>query len=215
VAFRGWPVEAIEFFEGLEADNSKSFWQAHIEVYEQSVKEPMEQLLVELQGEFGPGRLFRPYRDVRFSKDKSPYKTNIAGAVGSSGYVVLSAEGLGVGSGMHMMAPDQLDRYRSAVAGEESGPALESIVTTIRGQGYGCAVNDPLKTAPKGYPKEHPRIELLKGKGITVWQSWPPASWLGTRKAEDRVVSVLRAAAPLNQWLAKYVGETAFANSRA
>lgn len=208
MVFRGWPAEAIEFFEDLEEDNTKSFWQAHIEIYEGSVKRPMEELLAELEPEFGPGRMFRPYRDVRFSKDKSPYKTNIAAAVGPSGYVTLSAEGLGVGSGMHMMAPDQLERYRKAVAADRSGAALESIVKAVHEQGYACGPNDPLKTAPKGYPKDHPRLDLLKGKGITVWKLWPPASWLGTSKAKERVVGVLRASAPLNDWLTKHVGES-------
>jgi uncharacterized protein (DUF2461 family) len=180
MSFSGWPGEAVEFFEDLEEDNTKSFWQAHIETYEVSVKRPTEELLAELEPEFGAGRLFRPYRDVRFSKDKSPYKTNIAAAVGPFGYVTLSAKGLGVGAGMHVMAPDQLERYRKA----------------------------PLKTAPKGYPKEHPRIALLNGKGITVWKLWPVASWLATKKAKERVVDVLRSSTPLNDWLAKHVGES-------
>jgi uncharacterized protein (TIGR02453 family) len=214
VAFRGWPADAIEFFEGLEADNSKSFWQAHNKIYEESVKRPMDLLLVELEDEFGPGKLFRPYRDVRFSKDKSPYKTNIAAAVGSSGYVTLSADGLGVGSGMYMMSPGQLERFRHAVAGEKSGVVLTSIVAEIRDKGYACAVNDSLKTAPKGYPKDHPRIEFLRGKGITVWQLWPPEAWLGTSKAKARVLSVLHAAVPLNEWLSENVGGTPPAHAR-
>ena len=214
MTFRGWPAEAIEFFEGLEADNSKSFWQAHKDLYERCVKHPMDELVGELEPEFGQGRIFRPYRDMRFSKDKSPYKTNIGAMVGPSGYVALSTEGLGVGSGMHMMAPDQLDRYRSAVAAEQSGEALALIVTTIRDNGYDCVLHSPLQTAPKGYPKDHPRIELLKGKGITVWQSWPPAHWLGTSKAKERIVAVLRASVPLNGWLAEHVGGSSFDNFR-
>ncbi len=208
MAFGGWPGEAVEFFEDLEEDNTKSFWQAHIETYEVSVKRPMEELLAELEPEFGAGRLFRPYRDVRFSKDKSPYKTNIAAAVGPSGYVTLSAEGLGVGAGMHVMAPDQLDRYRKAVDAQKSGTTLELLVEAVKAKGYGCAPSDPLKTAPKGYPKDHPRIELLKGKGITVWKLWAPANWLGTKTAKERVLDVLWASAPLNDWLGKHVGES-------
>lgn len=214
MAFRGWPADAIEFFEGLEVNNSKAYWQANNKVYEQKVKYPMAELLDELEGEFGPGKLFRPYRDVRFSKDKTPYKTNIAASVGASGYVTLSADGLGVGSGMYMMAPDQLERFRTAVAGDGSGTTLASVVTAIREQGYACAVNDSLKTAPKGYPKDHPRIDLLRGKGITVWQLWPPAAWLGTSKAKERVVTVLRAAVPLNEWLSEHVGGTDLDRSR-
>lgn len=76
--FQGWPAEAVEFYQGLEADNSKVYWQAHRGSYDDHVRRPMEQLLAELGTEFGEGRIFRPYRDVRFSADKSPYKTAIA-----------------------------------------------------------------------------------------------------------------------------------------
>src|SRR2546430_667414 len=93
MAFKGWPVEAVEFYEGLEADNTKSYWQAHKSVYEQCVKAPMEELLVELTGEQGAGRVFRPYRDVRFSKDKTPYKLNCA-AHAPGGYISFAADGL-------------------------------------------------------------------------------------------------------------------------
>jgi uncharacterized protein (TIGR02453 family) len=208
MSFAGWPAEAVEFFEDLEEDNTKSFWQAHIRTYEISVKGPMEELLAELEPEFGAGRLFRPYRDVRFSKDKSPYKTNIAAAVGPSGYVTLSAEGLGVGAGMYVMAADQLERYRKAVDAEKTGKTLEVIVEAVNEKGYACHPVDPLKTAPKGYPKDHPRIELLRGKGIVVWNLWAPSNWLATKNAKERVVDVLRASAPLNDWLAKQVGES-------
>ena len=84
MTFRGWPVEAIEFFEGLEADNSKTYWQRNKEVYDSMVRVPMEELLAELGPEFGESRIFRPYRDIRFSADKSPYKTNIGATVGSA-----------------------------------------------------------------------------------------------------------------------------------
>src|SRR6059036_3507285 len=147
MAFRGWPAEALEFFEGLEADNSKSYWQQHKSVYETKVRAPMEELLAELAPEFGEGRIFRPYRDIRFSADKSPYKTNIAAVVGD-GYVHLSAEGLGAGSGMYEMAPDQLDRYRKAVGENRSGSALERLVATVTSEGLEVTGHDFLKTAP-------------------------------------------------------------------
>jgi uncharacterized protein (TIGR02453 family) len=208
VTFRGWPAEAIEFFEGLSADNSKSFWQANSAVYERSVKRPMEELLAEIEPEFGQARIFRPYRDVRFSKDKSPYKTNIAAMVGKEWYVSVSAEGLGVGGGMHTMEPGQLDRYRRAVVDDHSGEELLAIVAAVAAAGYEVVPSAPLKKAPKGFPKDHPRVELLRARGIIVWKTWPPAPWLGTAKAKARTADVLRACVPLNEWLAKYVGES-------
>ncbi|MBO0832358.1 MAG: DUF2461 family protein, partial [Actinobacteria bacterium] len=98
MTFQGWPAEALEFYEGLEADNSKSYWLAHKDVYEDCVLAPMRELVAELEPERGESRIFRPYRDLRFSKDKSPYKTEIAAEVGG-GFIRLSAAGLAAGSG--------------------------------------------------------------------------------------------------------------------
>ncbi len=214
MGFRGWPPEAIEFFEGLEADNSKSYWTAHKAVYEASVKGPMDELLAELAPEFGEGKVFRPNRDVRFSADKSPYKTAIGAMAGGVGYVQLSSRGLGVGSGMWMMTTDQLDRYRRAVADDGPGGELVELVADARVHKLEITGHDSLKTAPKGYPRDHPRIELLRHKGLIAWKEWPPAAWLGTRKAKDRVVDFLRAAQPLNAWLAANVGPSELAEDR-
>ena len=84
MGFHGWQAEALEFFDGLEADNSKAYWQRNKDVYDELVRGPMEALLIELEPEWGEGRIFRPYRDVRFSSDKSPYKTNIAAMIGAT-----------------------------------------------------------------------------------------------------------------------------------
>ena len=205
MAFRGWPIEAVEFYEGLEADNSKVYWTRHRAVYDRHVKAPMEELLGELAGEFGEGKLFRPHRDVRFSADKAPYKTNCAARLGS-GYVSFSADGLSVGSGLYMPDAPALARYRAAVDAEKSGGELVGIVDALHKGGYDTMAHDVLKTAPKGYPKDHPRIELLRYKGIAMMKTWPVGAWLGTAKAKDRVVTTLRAGAPLRDWLARNVG---------
>jgi len=205
VAFRGWPAEAIEFYEGLEADNSKSYWQAHKREYEQLVRQPMEQLLAELAPEFGEGRIFRPYRDIRFSADKSPYKTAIAASLASGGYIQLSADALGAGCGLYTLEADQLERYRQAVVDDRTGVQLAKIVSTAAKRGIEVTAHDTLKTAPRGYPKDHPRSELLRHKGLVTWQQWPAGKWLGTSQAKRRVVEFLRASAPLKEWLATHV----------
>jgi uncharacterized protein (TIGR02453 family) len=204
MAFRGWPGLALEFYEGLEADNTKTYWQANRSTYERSVKGPMEELLAELADDFGPGRVFRPYRDVRFSKDKTPYKLTCAAHL-SGGYISFSADGLFVGSGLYMPGPEELHLFRAAVDLEKSGSELESIVATLRQAGYDVEAHETLKTAPRGYPKDHPRSELLKHKGIVMSRSWPVGPWLSTRRAKDRVVACLQAARPLNAWLERYV----------
>jgi uncharacterized protein (TIGR02453 family) len=213
MAFRGWPVEALEFFEGLEVENTKAYWQRHKDVYDEKVRAPMEALLAELEPDWGEGRIFRPYRDVRFSKDKSPYKTHI-GAVLDEGYVQLSAEGLAVGFGMWEMAPDQLARYRAAVDDDGTGGELSRLVEEVRAGGLEIMAHGELKTAPKGYPKEHPRIELLRYKGLATWRSWPPAAWLGTAKAKDRVVGFLTASRPIGDWLRTNVGPSTVPDER-
>lgn len=205
MAFRGWPIEAVEFYEGLEADNSKVYWTDHRGVYDRQVKAPMEELLAELAGEFGEAKVFRPYRDVRFSADKTPYKTNCAAMIGS-GYVSFSADGLSVGGGLYMPDSAALARYRAAVDDKKSGTELAGIVAALHDGGYETIAHDVLKTAPRGYPKEHPRIELLRHKGIAMMKTYPVGAWLGTRAAKDRVVTALRAGAPLREWLARHVG---------
>ena len=202
--FTGWPVEAVEFFEGLQDDNSRSYWQAHKAVYDQCVKAPMEALLAELEHDFGPGKVFRPYRDVRFSADKTPYKLNCAAHL-TGGYVSVSADELFVGSGLYMPVPDDLKRYRAAVDSDRAGRDLEAIVRALRTAKYDVGAHDAVKTAPRGFPADHPRIELLKLKGITMARAWPVGGWLGTRKAKDRVVATLEAARPLNAWIAEHV----------
>jgi uncharacterized protein (TIGR02453 family) len=206
MAFRGWPAEAADFYEGLEADNSKAYWTANRHVYDDAVNAPMEALLAELEGEFGESRIFRPYRDVRFSKDKSPYKTAIAATLACGGYVRFSAKGLGAGSGMYMMAADQLDRYRAAVAEDASGMALERLIAELASQGVEVSGHDALKSAPRGYAKDHPRIELLRYKGLIAWRDWPAGKWLSTSEPRRRLAEFFRACRPMNAWLADEVG---------
>ncbi|MDG4823130.1 DUF2461 domain-containing protein [Asanoa sp. WMMD1127] len=206
MAFRGWPSEALEFYEGLAADNSKTYWTAHKSVYDDLVRAPMQALLDELEPEFGGGRIFRPYRDVRFSADKSPYKTAIAATLERGGYLHLSADGLAAGSGMYHMERDQLARYRAAVDDDKTGARLAEIVAEAADDGVRIHGHEQLKRIPRGYPADHPRADLLRHKGLVAWKEWPVAPWLGTAAAKRRVTAFLRASAPLNQWLASYVG---------
>jgi len=209
MAFRGWPAEAIEFYEGLEADNTRAYWADHKQEYEALVKGPMVELLAELEADFGAGKIFRPYRDVRFSRDKSPYKTAIGATLERGGYVQFSARGLAAGSGYYVMMPDQLEQYRRAVADEMTGAELEVLVADLRRAGADVMAKESLRTAPKGYPKDHPRVELLRHKGLIAWREWPVAAWMGTAKAKQRVVDFLVGARPLTAWLDKHVGPSA------
>jgi uncharacterized protein (TIGR02453 family) len=203
--FRGWPAEAIDFFERLEDDNTKTFWTEHKHVYDEAVLAPMLALIAELAPEFGEGRVFRPYRDVRFSRDKSPYKTNIA-ATNDAGYISLSAESLGTGAGLYMPAPNQLARFRAAIVDDRTGSEVVGIVAALRKKGIEVTAHEELKTAPRGFPADHPRADLLRQKGLTAWKQWPVGFWLTSAAAKRRIVDVLRASGPLRAWLDTNVG---------
>jgi uncharacterized protein (TIGR02453 family) len=207
--FRGWSDEVFTFYEQLEAENNRAFWTEHRHVYDEEVRAPFDALSDLVADEFGPLKVFRPNRDIRFSKDKSPYKTRCYGVGEGEGgetyYVEISAHGLVAGSGYWMMAKDQLARYREAVDDDTTGVQLATIVDAIRTAGL--RVEDQgLKTAPRGYPRDHPRVELLRAKSLAALRSWEPARWMGTKAAATRVTDAWRTAADMNAWLAAHVG---------
>lgn len=205
MSFRGWPEAALDYFEGLERDNSKAYWTAHKAIYSEAVLGPMAELTEELSQEFGPVKIFRPYRDIRFSADKSLYRTDIGATVGSA-YVRLSADGLAAGNGMYHLATDQLARYRQAVADEASGAELDEAVAALSRQGLTLIAHDLLKSAPRGYPADHPRIDLLRRKGLAAYREWPVEPWLSTPAAMDHVREFLVGTKPLTDWLDVHVG---------
>jgi uncharacterized protein (TIGR02453 family) len=204
--FGGFPPQAIVFYEGLEADNSRPYWVAHRDTYEECVRDPMEELLLELNEEFGAGKVFRPYRDVRFSKDKSPYKTRCAALLKPDGselmgyYVDLGANGVHVGAGVYHLEPSALTRVRRAIDADASGAALQEIAEKLDKQGM--PLHPPeLKTAPRGYPRDHPRIDLLRRKRFAAMRLLEPGPWLHSRRALDRVRKAWRKGRPLHDWL--------------
>lgn len=202
--FEGFPEEAVGFFDELELNNTKDWFHANKGVYERACREPMKALVAELEPTSGEGKLFRPNRDIRFSKDKSPYKTNIAAVVGGY-YVSLSADGLYAGGGVYRPGAEALSRFRKAVADDVSGPELEGIVETLERKGYAVESHDVLKTAPKGYPRDHERIELLRRKDLVAGKGWPPEPWLETAETLDRIRTVFTALGPMRDWLERHV----------
>lgn len=204
MSFVGIPDEAIEFYEGLEADNSKAYWTANKQVYETSVKAPLAALCEALSPEFGAVHLFRPYRDVRFARDKSLYKTQQGATVGAH-YVQISAAGLFLAVGYHRMASDQVSRYREAVDDDRSGPGLAQLTNRLQEQGYEVG-GDRLKTRPRGYPDDHPRIDLLRHRSLVGFVEFGAPHWLGSTAALERVAAAWRDLTPLEGWLAAHVG---------
>ncbi len=210
--FAGFPAEATEFFADLELDNSREFWLANKPVFERSVRAPMRALLDALDPDPKAFHVFRPNRDVRFSADKSPYKTmHGAGATSRRGtmrYVHVSADGLFIASGCYMLAPDQIARLRAAIADDETGAALVRVLAKVERAGLeiGPGGAPALKTAPRGYPKDHPRIGLLRFKGLVAHESVVDPAIVETAAALDRVRASWKAAAPMRAWLEEHVG---------
>lgn len=212
--FAGFPPELFSFFEGLARDNSKAYWRAHEEIWRAHVRQPLQALLTDLADEFGPLRMFRPNRDVRFTKDKSPYKlwagaTSAAQARGGIGYhLEVSASGLVVGFGAMAMDRDQLQRFRHAIDDPTSGATLETILTALADRSLPVipGAEPPLKRLPTGYPAEHHRAELLCWKGVAVVREDPRADWMHTTAVLATTRQVWRAAQPLRAWLDAHVG---------
>jgi uncharacterized protein (TIGR02453 family) len=205
LTFDGFPDQALVFYEGLEADNSKAYWSDHKAVYDECVAAPMKALLSELEPTFGTAKLFRPYRDVRFSKDKTPYKTRQYAVVhlGDQGlYVGIDANGLHLGGGMFHAGPEQVQRLRTAVDDERTGAALTKLLVTLRRKGWQVG-GDQLKRVPKPWDDSHPRADLLRHKSLISWVDHAPEDWLHTRAAKERVAAAWKTLAPLNAWLAQ------------
>jgi len=210
MGFDGFPDRMLSFYEGLRADNTKAYWTDHKSVYDECVAAPMRALLDDLEPEFGEAKFFRPYRDVRFAKDKTPYKTQAAALVGHGEgegglYLAVSADGVFVGGGYYHTSTDQAQRLRGAVDDSRTGAEIAAILATLRKQGWEIG-GDQLKRIPKPYDDAHPRADLIRHKSLIASKSEPPDEWLHTAKVKARVAKGWRQLRGLNDWLKANVG---------
>lgn len=214
MGFTGFGEHAIDFYDGLEADNSKSYWEDNKHVYATDVRAPMEALLAEVSGEFADSAsrvtVFRPYRDVRFSHDKTPYKTHCGGVIepgrgAGAYYVEVGPAGLRVGGGCFHLASDQLARFRVAVTEDVHGKEFADIVARLERAGWEIK-GDRLKTRPRGVDPAHPRIDLLRHRSLYAVKVWEPDDALHERETLNRVRKAFRALRPINEWARDHVG---------
>jgi uncharacterized protein (TIGR02453 family) len=214
--FQGFPAAAFEWFAGLERDNSRAYFTSTRDRFETDVRGALEAMFDGLTGTFGGEvKVFRQHRDLRFTPDKTPYKTRTYGLLygvrhtRAALYAELSARGLYAGTGYYGMARDQLERFRAAVVDDRTGPALEAAVAAARDAGLEIE-GELLRTAPRGYPRDHPRIELLRRKAVIAGRRQAPgATGIGRETALDHVTGCWRAAAPIDAWLDAHVGPSA------
>lgn len=169
-------TEAQRFLTALAQDNTRDWFTAQKPRYEAELKAPAEHLLASLapmlealSGAPVQTKLFRPQRDVRFSKDKTPYHTHLhmlwKVPEGPGWFFGLSPDHVTAGAGMMGFDKDRLDRYRAAVDGP-AGAELADILTALGGR----MAPPELKRVPAPYDKDHPRAALLRRKSLAVWQ---------------------------------------------
>lgn len=200
-----WPVfgrGAAGFYRGLAADNSRAYFEAHRDVYERAIRVPLEDLVDLAQERYGPGKVFRPNRDVRFSHDKSPYKLAGAMTAGRLGgvYVQVSADGVSAGGGLYKPSRDQLGRAREAIAGRDrAARALREAIDAATGSGLEI-MGPQLATAPRGYDRDHPQIDLLRMQNYAALRPLPLSA------TQDDVAAIWRAVEPLLVWVERYAG---------
>lgn len=209
MAFGGLDPDAPAFFRELAADNTKAWWTAQHERYQARVRGPFEELAMQLEPEFGDVKIFRPYRDVRFSADKTPYKTHIGMVTRApvAHYLQLSAEGLLIGGGVYDVPPAALARFREIVDHERLSVDLERVLGRLDAEHLVPMSEDALRTAPRGYPVDHPRIELLRLKHLAVGNEEELAEWMWTPDALDIISDTWRTVSIWCTWVAENLGD--------
>ncbi len=202
----------LVFLDGLSQNNQKAWFEAHRADY-QAARAAFEGFINDLIDEFrAPDHLEglsardcipRIYRDIRFSRDKSPYKTNLGAMITPGGW---SSPRLGyyvsiephdrsmVAGGLYDPTPEQLNRFRQAIARDAAGFRK---VTHARGfaAAFGEVQGERLRTAPKGYDRAHPEIGLLQLKQVTAYHHFTDEAVLGS-DFREQVISACRALRP-------------------
>jgi uncharacterized protein (TIGR02453 family) len=220
--FKGFADADGKFFKALAKNQKREWFLAHKEEFETGWNQPMKDLLADLREaidasythcELGEPKVFRIFRDVRFSKDKSPYKTHVAGVIPVKGsakapetpvaiYLHFGTENM-IASGLYIMDKQVLARYRSAVADDTRGKELGKILGKLGKQGFAADImhEDALKKVPRGFDPDHPRAELLKRKSLGV--SFPPLSkgQLASPGLLPWITERAKKVVPLVEWL--------------
>lgn len=217
--FEGFPREGIAFMKSLKRNNNRPWFEKHKGEYESLVKLPMQSLIAALQPHFqkfapefdiNPKRsLFRIYRDIRFSKDKTPYKTHVAahfvlrgkpkGVEGSGYYLHIEPGEVFLGGGIYMPDGDQLKKIRKAIVSQD-----DKFVAIVTGRQFkkqfGGIEGEKLQRVPQGYPPDHPMAEWLKHKQFFVYAQWPESK-SHQRSFVKEVAKVFEDATPLVRFL--------------
>lgn len=211
MTFTGFPKGGDRFFQELASEMSREWFAAHKAEYEQLWLRPMEALLDDIRAKLRlkEAKVFRIHRDVRFGKDKTPYKTHIAGVIMTGKgpaalYVSLGSEEFS-GAGSWMWEPEQLVRWRKALLDKKKGGEIAKIVKAARARKWEVGGHDELVRVPRGFPPDHPLADLARMKGLTVGFPDIPKGLIYKRGLVDWLAERAKQAAPMCSWIAKNV----------
>lgn len=210
MVFDGFPAGMPRFFADLAQHNDRSWWNANRDRYQDEVAEPIGRMVEELAEEFGPAHRFRPNRDVRFGPDKRPYQEHASFAVARPGgtlYAQFGAHEAVVAGGRWQPSTAELTRFRELVDDPRTGAEVEEQLAELARAGLRADDDAVLKTAPRGFPRDHPRIALLRRTRLSVAARRPNGSWLRTAEALDVIRALWRDADRWNAWLREHVPE--------
>lgn len=203
----GLDADAFAFYAELADNQTKEWWLANKQRYDTRVKAPVDRLVDALGGEFGPLKIFRPYKDVRFSADKRPYKDHLGLATADDSaatyYLQLSRQGLMLAGGLYQPAREQLARFREIVDDNRLVGDLEATLEEVGESGFTIMTTDALATAPRGFSVDHPKIELLRLKRLAIAAEHAPAEWMTGPELVDRVRASWRTVRVWNDWIAE------------
>ncbi len=228
-SFDGFGPQALGFLRGLASDNSKSYFADNRRIYEKQVAIPMKSLVVtlgdELRTRINPsirsepkigGSMFRINRDLRFTEDKTPYHTYLDAVFwegessrSSPGFILrIAPESVVLGAGVFVLTGARLDRYRHAVIDAATGEELDAIIDEVQNSVRGSVISEPRRAAvPRGFPADHPRVELLQRDGFHMSVEVPVPDLITSEKFVPWCADHLERFAPLERWLVTNVGD--------
>ncbi|MFH0991999.1 MAG: DUF2461 domain-containing protein [bacterium] len=217
--FEGFPIQGIRFLKKLKQNNNRTWFEQHKAEYEEQVKLPIQSLVAALQPiveKFAPEydlnprkALFRIYRDVRFSKDKTPYKIHAAahfvirgkakGTEGSGFYLHIEPGNVFLGAGIYMPTAEKLKRIRKAIE-EQPKEFLAIVKSRSFERTFTKLEGEKGKRPPQGYQQDHPMLEWLKYKQFYVWLEWPEKECYDPGFVK-KVAQIYKEATPLVRFL--------------
>lgn len=208
--FNGFSSDVFSFYEELHENNTRDFWQEHKSFYESEISKPLIELAALLSPEFGSVKVFRPYRDLRFTKDKRPYQEFASLAVeqtpqGGALYFQLSADGIYVAGGFWRIESTQLETWREALNNPGFAQEAHSFIDKLMKEGFELNKTNILKSAPKGYSTQHPEIDLLRLKSLTIGRHFKKAAWMHRTECYNKVAESWSSVVIWNNWLDKIV----------